>query len=41
MILMVLLKENEYGNLIGSLVAGAGGGCLSILFSSKKYKPKN
>ncbi|WP_339755630.1 hypothetical protein [uncultured Winogradskyella sp.] len=40
MILMGLLKDNEYGHLIGGLVVGAGGGCLSVLFSPKTDKPK-
>lgn len=35
-ILMVLLKDNEYGHLIAGLVIGAGGGALSVLFTSKK-----
>lgn len=41
MIIMALLKDNEYGHLIGGLVVGAGGGCMSVLFSTKKDEPKN
>jgi len=35
-IVMGLLRNNEYGHLIGGLIIGAGGGCMAVLTSPKK-----
>lgn len=41
MILMIILDDTDYGNFIGGIIIGAGVGCLSVMFTSKKEKTKS